>query len=160
MSSTERGDLLEVIKARYGSLEAPNYSFVEQVVQEHPYTKLVKALSRVAEIEETTDVNDDVSFRYVLRHGGRSWGLNLSMVGPYGSLLRLTAAGEVVTDQAAQEDERQIVRLVKEAGVSLLSREALETRIPFRRVGEETDDATIYQALISDEPLPPWERTV
>lgn len=159
MSGIEGRDLLDAVKARYGSLDAPNHSFVERVVQDHPYARLVEALSSVAEIEETTDVNDDVSFRYVLRQAGRSWALNLSMVGPFGLLLRLTSVPEVVTDQAADGDERTILRLLKEAGISLLSRAALETRIPFRRLAEETDDATIYQALISDEPFLPWERT-
>ena len=159
MSRTEAGDLLDMVKVKYGSLDEPNYSFVEEVVRDRPYASLVEALSRVAVIEETTDVNDDVSFRYVVRAGGQSWALNLSMVGPYGLLLRLTSAREVVSDPAPEGDERQIVRLLEEAGVSLLSREVLETRIPFRPLGEETDQATIYQVLISDEPLLPWVRS-
>lgn len=159
MSGTERRDLIDAIKARYGSLEAPNYSFVERVVRDHPYAGLVEALSSVAEVEETTDINDDVSFRYVVRRAGQRWALNVSMVGPYGVLLRLSPAGVVVTDQAAEAGDEAILQPLKLAGVSLLSRAVLEARIPFRPLGQETDDATIYQALISDEPLLPWERT-
>jgi hypothetical protein len=158
VTSTERKVLLDTITARYGSLEEPNYSFVEEVVRRQPYAQLLGALSKLADVEETTDLNNDVSFRYVLRHDSQSWALDVSMVGPFGLLLRLGTDREVVTDQSDEGREREIVRTVKEAGVSLLSREVLETRIPFHRLAEESHHATIYNALISDEPLLPWTR--
>ena len=159
MNGTERKDLLDAVKVRYGSLDEPDYSFVEQVVQDQPYARLVRALSELAKVEETTDVNNDVSFRYVLHRGGESWGLNLSMVGPYGLVLRLGPEREVLTDEPVEGDELRILRLVKDAGITLLSRKALVDRIPFQLLGDETGHATLYQALIGDDPLPPWEQT-
>lgn len=157
MTGPGHAAILKAIEERYGSLEHPNYAFVAELVDDQPFAELVTAISNVVDVEETTDVNDDVSFRYLLADEARRWTLDLSMVGPYGLLMRLAPSLIVVTDDSALGTELEIVRLLQQAGISLLSRTTLESPLPFRRLGAETEHATIYHALISDESLPPWD---
>lgn len=153
--------VLGAIKSRYGSLSEPSYAFVEEAVAARPYAALIDALSRFVRVEETTDSNDDVSFRYVLEQGRDEWALNLSMVGPYGLLMRVAGGegAEVIAGQpaAGSTREAELLALIERSGIQLLSRETLERDVPLRRPGDEAEPTSLYQALISDEPLLPWQ---
>ncbi len=160
MSEATQAAVLRTIEERYGSLSQPSYAFVQEAIAAQPYAQLIDEVSRLADLEETTDANDDVSFRYVLVQRGDAWALDLSMVGPFGLLMRLPRQGpqEVITGRASTEStpEADLVALIERAGVYLLSREMLEREIPLRRPGDEGDVARLYHAVISDEPLLPW----
>jgi hypothetical protein len=153
--------VMRTIEGSYGSLSEPSYSFVEEKIAARPYAELIDELSRFVRVEETTDANDDVSFRYLLTQGQDKWALNLSMVGPYGLLMRLSGGGppEVITELSPADASREadLLALIERTGVQLLSRETLEKTIPLRRPGEEAEVTNLYQALISDEPLLPWQ---
>ncbi len=75
-------EVMDAIEATYGSLSDPSYSFVERAMSAQPYAECVDRLSNLVDVEDVTDVNDDVSFRYLLSRGPNEWALNLSMVGP------------------------------------------------------------------------------
>lgn len=161
MTEADVTAVVEAVARRYGSVSEPDYSFVTKALAARPYADLVHRLAALVDVEETTDPNDDVSFRYVLTREGDAWAVSLSMVGPYGLLVRLSEPGghEVITDRATAESDREakILALLEDAGIHLLSREAAERPIALRRPGDEDEQARIYHAVISDEPLLPWE---
>ncbi len=162
MSDPNPDAILRAIEETYGSLAEPNYAFVEKALLAQPYARLLDGLSRLGELDETTDVNDDVSFRYVLARDDEEWAVSLSMVGPYALLLRLPPREPpvVVTAASGSTHEAELVELIERAGVRLLSRKALEREIPFRRPGADEESAFVYHAIISDESLPWWRPPV
>ncbi len=161
MTEVDITAVVEAVARRYGSVSERDYSFVIEALAARPYADLVHRLATLVDIEETTDPNDDVSFRYVVTQEGDAWYMSLSMVGPYGLLLRLSDRGahEVIADLASAESDREaeILALLEHAGIHLLSREAAEQPITLRRPGADEDEARIYHAVISDEPLLPWQ---
>jgi hypothetical protein len=160
VSGIPSSTLIQAVRQAYGSLEEPNYSFVQSALATNPYRELIQRLAQHFTIEETTDVNDDVSFRYVLRHPPATWSLDLSMVGPFGLLMRLSETNEhaVVTGETelVGRRERSLAASLATAGIQLLPRSALEERIDLRRPLEDGEETLLYHALISDEPLLPW----
>lgn len=160
MIEANAGAIIATIERAYGSLSNPSYSFVDRALAAKPYAVLIHCLGLLVDVEETTDVNGDVSFRYVLAQGEESWALNLSMVGPYGLLMRLSREGshEVVTGESDAEGsvEADLLAAIDDGGISLLTREVLQRAIPLRRPGDEDRQSLVYHALIGDDPLLPW----
>lgn len=152
-------EVMASIVQAYGSLEDPTFFFVSSAVDDDPYRAIVDRLEQTFEVEEDTDPDDDVSFGYLLRRGSRDWVLRLSMVGPYGMLLRdPEGRPEVVTGVVGprSDDEAAIVRVVREGGVTLLGSDALAESVPLRLLDAD-EDALLYQALFTETDFLPWE---
>lgn len=149
------------VVSAYGSLDSPNYSFVQKVAQQQPYSDLVKSLKAMGfEIYETTDTNEDVSFCYVLTSSLR-WALQLSMVGRFAVFFRLDECGRPATDLTEEEsnvteEEANVLRLLKDDGVLVLGHSILSRRFPISLFNTEKNDACIYHALFSDVEVLPW----
>ena len=151
-------NLLEVIERQYKSLEKPDYSFVSKAISSKPYSELVERLKALFEIEEITDSNDDVSFRYLLSQSGKQWVVELSMVGLYAAILRLSEAGlsEPVTLDNAVSQEKEIYSLLSSYGFKVLDKLELEKPIKLNLCNTEPDNVCFYQALFSDTDILPW----
>jgi hypothetical protein len=151
----------ECIVRSYGSVERPNWSFVNDVVSRNPYDGLTEELARFGHLEDDTDVNCDVSFTYLVRRRQRPISVRLSMVGPYALLLVATSDHpdgplDVIStvDDAGSQDERAIVELLDQQGFKVMSGETLERTIRFSLNNEQV--APLYRALFSFEEEIPW----
>ena len=150
-----------VIKA-YGSLDEPSFSFVEKTAKRRPYDPLVSDLKALGfEIEETTDINEDVSFCYVLRARGSQWSLQLSMIGPFAVFFRLERHGEPIAEITEVTGdlidlEKDAVVVFRQSGVLVLGESILRRRIPLSMFYTEKQDVRFYQALFSDVEILPW----
>lgn len=153
-------DLVEVIKKKYKSLDDPDYSFVSKAIASKPYNKLVDQLNTLFEIEEITDSNDDVSFRYLLSRSGKQWVVELSIIGLYATILRISEVGgaELVTLDNAVSQEREIHSLLSNYGFKVLGKLELEQPIKLNLCNKEPNSVCVYQALFSDTDILPWSN--
>ncbi len=141
-------DLLpKALAAAYGSLQAPNYAFVDRTLRQRPYRALVAALEQVVAVEEITEPNYDVSFGYVL--GERAaYLLHLSMVGPFAALFPLgpnrTMGAALV--RADSEIAETVLRLLSQHGLVVIDAPtlSLSTEVKDLNSGQ---DLSIYEAL-------------
>ncbi|MEQ9345462.1 MAG: hypothetical protein RIG26_03370 [Thalassospira sp.] len=136
---------------RYHSFDEPNFSFVEKTHARNPYINILNSLEREFDLDENTDVNDDVCFSYFLSKSQWSWLLQLSMVGRY-SILKFVSEANLSLDIEHQIEVRKIEQSISEVlienGIVILSKEiAQEVLVP---ENEFWDDGTVYQLLFSD----------
>lgn len=153
--------LTEAIQRAYASLDDPRYSFVADALADPPYERLLDGLARAFDVQDTTDPNDDVSFRSVLRDDTGAWCLDLSMVGPFALLTRLSDDGRcaVITGATNVESasERLLVSMLADERIELLTQTLLERPIDLRlRSGDGGEPVLLFHALIGDQPVLPW----
>ncbi|MGY2134865.1 hypothetical protein ACW9KT_21725 [Hymenobacter sp. HD11105] len=114
------------ILASYGSYTQPNYSFVSKVFQRQPYQPILQELSVRFTVEDTTDINYDVSFVYTLRHE-EVYGLHLSMVGRFFILFRLTTdlKQRQVVGEASSPDAQALLQILEKHGFSKIDESSM-----------------------------------
>jgi hypothetical protein len=145
-------DLLpQALAAAYGSLQAPNYAFVDRALRRRPYRELVAALEQAFAVEEITEPNYDVSFAYVLEDGS-AYLLHLSMVGPFAVLFPFSA-DRVVGPALATADSAEaavILRLLSQHGVTVVDAPTLSLRTEVLDIESSSGQTlSIYQAVFT-----------
>lgn len=144
-------EMVPIIERKYGSLEQPNFSFVEKERSKNPYQKLEVLLKESFEVE---DVTDDVSFCYVI---DKKWLLQLSMVGSYAVVLGLAKRVHVVALDTVSEAEQKLLGLLVEHGFIVFHRESLELPVNLKLFNAAPENVCLYQALFSDTDVLPWK---
>ena len=151
--------LSETIKRTYMSLEQPDFSFVSKAISSRPYESLIQQIRSLFEVEELTDSNDDVSFRYLLSKSKNQWVVELSMLGRYATVLRISEVGpiRIVTQNTSVQEEQKIFALLMENQFKTLEQHESEQPFPLRLSNTEPENVCIYQALFSDTDVLPWK---
>jgi hypothetical protein len=149
------------IRRAYRSLSNPEYGFVQQCLDRRPYDGIVSVLNTTFTVEEDTDPNDDVSFGFLVSSKYSRWLLRISMVGPYGVLLRLGPGGEPGppisgVPESADQLEADICEVIQREGVVLLGQGILEVPIRLKMFTTDPDNVRLYQALFQDTDILPW----
>lgn len=147
-------EVVPVIEMKYGSLEQPNFSFVEKERSKNPYQKLEVLLRESFNVEDVTDENDDVSFCYVI---DKKWLLQLSMIDAYAVILGLSNNIHIITSSTENEDEQKMLKLLAGHGFIVLDREDLELPVSLKLFNADHENVCIYQALFSDTDVLPWK---
>ena len=154
-------EIMTVIECKYKSLDFPNFFFVEKEMSSYPYQTLVDKLRNIVGVEEDTDVNDDVSFCYLLVKGNKRWSLNISMIGPYAVLMRINHLRHFEIahpeDGESSQIENEIAKIVQKNAITLLPRHLLECPVPLQLYNTEPENVKVYQALFTDTDILPWE---
>jgi len=155
-------EIVARLRERYGSLAAPRFGFVQEMMTADPYASLVQRLIDDFDCQDETEPNDDVSFGYLLTNRRGAWVLRVSMVGPYAVLLRLRDGGvaDVVESGGAgiTEDERRLLRALKTEGIRALGRETLDEPISLALSNTSPGKVRVFQALFTDTDVLPWDR--
>lgn len=153
-------DLFDQLKSVYGSLEEPTYFKINDVMAQRPYARLVQELTSYFRVEETTDVNEDVSFQYELILGDDGWMLELSAVGPYAVFSRYEEQGGrfLITPESEnlEPPERQVIDLLRRHGLRVMGRSDLDVPVRMNFFVTEPESARLYHALFSDNDSLPW----
>jgi len=149
-----------IIKNQYRSFEKPDYSFVSKVASSKPYQGLVQQLQELFVTEEITDLNDDVSFRYLLSKSEKQWVVELSMIGSYATILRVNdlSLPEVVSLSSLVKEEKSIYCLLVNHQLELLKQSELEKPFPLQLWNTECDEVCLYHVLFSDTGTLPWRE--
>ena len=160
MSGASGLDLLPIIRCKYGSLEAPKFFFVQDALSKRPYDPLVQQLREDFAVEEDTDPNDDVSFGYLLSRNTQQWRLELSMLGPFAVLLRITEPGHVdlVSHDltARTEQEESILAILQRNDIKIMERNELVQPVAIKLQNTSPQNSRLYQALFGDTDILPW----
>ena len=150
-------ELCRIVKEKYGSLDEPNHEFVNKAMSSRPYKKLVSKISEKFDVEEITDLNEDVSFRYAVARQGWGWIVELSMIGPYSVVMReMSSCAVELLSAPMLEPENEIVFLLREHGLLMLERDVLEYPIAMKMLYAEPDRTCLYNALFADSDILPW----
>lgn len=159
MTTQDLQMLSETIKRAYTSLEQPDFSFVSKAILSTPYESLIQQIRSLFEVEELTDSNDDVSFRYLLSKSKDQWIVELSMLGRYATVLRISEVGSirVVTQNTSVQEEQKIFSLLMKNQFNILAQQELEQPIPLKLSSTEPENVCVYQALFSDTDVLPWK---
>ncbi len=155
--------IVQAVISRYGSLNSPDFAFAAKLLAEGAWEPLVCELQARLEMEETTDLNSDVSRVFVVKVGGeRVATLQLSLVGPYGVYFR--HAGDVwkeifldAADDARTSEEAFVFQRCVANGVTLLGLDTLRWPVRLRLFDTDPERVRLYQALFSDVDYIPGE---
>ena len=135
----------DIINA-FGSFDQPDWSFVEKRYARNPYGILIIGMSHIAQVEETTDVNDDWSVVLSLTIDGEGLCVRLSLVGKYACVSDSEGVFLSAEDLTNQRSGSKVCRLLKEKHVELLEVDTLRMKIKF---GNE--QLTLYEILFSSD---------
>lgn len=150
---------LGLLESAYKSLETPDFAFVARAFEARLYEPLMKRLRDYAAVEDLSAAEDDVCFSYFLKGRSQLWKLDLSVVGPFGILVRLKGALAGRDDFLHREKddliafERKVVDVLNAGGIRLMTVEELGQRVPLNLFNTRRDEVTLYQALFSDRQL-------
>lgn len=143
---TEEDLIQESIKAAYGSLSQPTWHFASSAYRSHPYGEVVECLTDLGyQVNEVTDLNEDVSCSYLLLRDGFTWALYLSLVGPYAALLRVSPGDSEAPYSWGENSE--VEGVLREHKVTLLSGEQLSRTIGF---GANQEEKSIFAIMFSE----------
>lgn len=159
-----KDEVLRRVIERYGSLERPDFHWVQIAYDRDPYADLRRKLSERFDLTDITDLNSDVSFAYELRsrEGDGAWTLRLSMVAPYAALIRHAPRmpAEAIVDgprDAKSGAETFIVEACHSVGCEVLHRDVLGLPVRLRLFETAPERVRAYQALFSDIDFLPGE---
>ncbi|WP_328614436.1 hypothetical protein OHS18_41250 [Amycolatopsis sp. NBC_00355] len=161
-------EFLEHARRAYGDLRNPYYGFFADAQENNPWKSLLRGFGEFLDVEEWTDRTDDVSFSYVLSPHRRSrsgWLLWLSAVGPYAFLAygddpdTPLARDDVVTDfgEDRPAEEKRIIELLRNAGLTLLSAEEIEMTVDFHPP-DGSFPVSAFVMLFSESDVPWWHE--
>lgn len=147
--------ILTIIQKCYGSLEQPNFAFVQETVARAPYRQLVHELAQQFDLIDHTDLNYEVCFAYLLSRQGRQWFVELSMLGTYAVVRDLDQNTIIESPKTTDPDSREISTLLEKHGLTLLPQSLLQEPIAITLTNVQ-EHTCLYNALFADvEPL--WE---
>ncbi|WP_157632286.1 hypothetical protein [Variovorax sp. CF313] len=148
---------IRVLERKFGSLEAPDYSFVLDEVEKKPYQQMMDEMCKKFVLKEDTDENYDVSFGYVLSFSlGNDFLFRISMIAPFAFLARMHLDGStskpIVREFTHDEAELELINVIESHGVSLLDAKTLDFLVPQAKKYSKP----LYQWLFVDEEKAPW----
>jgi len=156
------------ISEAYGQLDKPSFEFEKEEKRRSAYEPFIRDLAAnllmdrqgFFKIASVTDLNSDHGFAFIIQGVGEWW-LQLSFVGFYAVLMRLTERGdhlEVIDpdDDKKSPVENLIISLIASSGIHLLDTDTLETPIDLKLFDTEPENVRVYQALFSDRDVLPW----
>ncbi|WP_329429473.1 hypothetical protein OG339_12770 [Streptosporangium sp. NBC_01495] len=146
----------EAMRRTYGSLEEPQFHFVQEVFNRTPYREIMEALSSKYQIIDDTDINCEVCFTYMVQCE-RYLAVRLSMVAPYASIFSTGIDGfgkiESISSLAdcAGEGEIEVYETLSANGFKILSMDDLKSIVKMHKDDNRTT-TTVYSAFFgSDE---------
>jgi hypothetical protein len=151
--------IVVALQACYGDLADPSFHKVSTFLDGNPYQSLISSLKNQGiSVTETTDLNDDVSVQLIAEKDDDEVAIELSGVGPFAALRHSGPNGrdEWITgaDNAPTPLAALVANTVRRDGFNLLDRTMATEKIRMWRA-DGTEDATLYQALFTDNDVIP-----
>ena len=162
MSGHERlPELIESLMLVYGSLEQPNYAFMEKRCKSLLYHAfIVDVMSRYF-VKNDTDLNDHASLHLRVLHGDGSLMVCLSFVDNWAMLFRLEKLNPVFTEVIEPTSspifpaEREVMHLLEKHGFRLIKKSEAAARIEMNLFNTERTETRLYHAIIADDGIVP-----
>ena len=158
MNAPEIFAIVAAIKDAYGSLEAPDFGFVDEAVEYQGYDPVLDQLEESFEILETTDAEEDIAFTYLVSEGSEDLGLWLSMVGPYALLQRVGEDHVEILREPYSEAEEDVLATLADHGITVVPEALLGHTIKMNLPDAADGKVTLYQALFDNSQALPWDQ--
>ncbi|NHZ79409.1 hypothetical protein F2P44_08980 [Massilia sp. CCM 8695] len=143
------GVLIARLIGKYGSLDDPQFEFVEEDFDGEDGRKYLAMFNELGEIDEDTDINDDVSFGYLIKCDACQFYVRISMIKPYAFVRNLADRSFLhAENRGTSECSRRLVDLLIAKGLVVLGKDDLMRTVPLRIDGEE--QVSIFRALFTD----------
>jgi hypothetical protein len=122
MSSTVPLAILESIIRFFGVAAQPDFSAVAEVARRQPFIALFAQLQEKYEVNDQTDINEDLSFAWTIMGPARAV-LRLSFVGPFAALIAEGPHGwrVVEPDAVSKGFIRDLAEATQQEGFALLA---------------------------------------
>jgi hypothetical protein len=151
-------EIKSIITDKYKSLEFPNFSFKnntpDSVCDVKNYLK-----ERGYLIDDTTDVNEDVSSIISLSKEKNNWLLLLSWVGPFFTLVKSNGGNYKFYDENSSDiDDAVIVEGANKYGYSNIPTNLLFEKIQMAINLDGLEETEIYRAIYTNTDIFPWAR--
>ncbi len=156
MNAPEVFAIVAAVKEAYGSLEAPDFAFVEKAMKRRSHARLLDRLEQSFEVRDSTDENEDVAFICLVSSDLEDLGLWLSMVGPYALIQRVGEDHVETLREPYTDAETEVLAVLAEHHVALVSDALLRHRIRMNLPEAEGGKVTLYQALFDNSQPLPW----
>lgn len=174
MSDTGRfEEILATVKAAYGSLEEPNYTFAQKRLRKLRQHPIIGDLMARYFVRDETDLNNDLALRLRVLHDEGSCAVCLSLVDRWAMFFRLAHESRVYADNwalllnlaygrgylgvidsscsGASASEQDIIELLHKHGFKLLSKAEAALPLPMNLFDTERDEARVYHAVVADD---------
>lgn len=154
-------ELLQSVELSYGSLDNPNYGFMEKrykTLIRHPF--IFEMMSRFF-VKNDTDLNDHASLHLKVIHDDGSMMICLSFIDNWAMVFRLDRKSECYSDVLASSSpsllpgEREAMKLLDQHHFKVVSREDAANPIAMTLFNTDINDARIYHAIIADDGIVP-----
>ena len=144
---------MDSVERAYGALTAPSWRFAEREYRRDPYSATIERLREFFVVEETADLNDDVSCVYYLRNNSGRWVVYLSLVGKFAAVMVVGDQNRLLFDTTNRS--RDIKTALSESGVTIVPVEIMSTSVRF---GAGDSKKVLFSLIFSDVDELPWER--
>ena len=149
-------NIINDIKTKYQSFEKPNFTFVSKMVDRNPYREFIEGLKTYCEIEDITDINYDVSFVYILNCSSQQYMLQLSMVGRYAALYRLSSEREMLIidpkEVVVEPIVKTVINALEKEDIALLDEQMLDSELNIKvNINDEKMTSTLDECLFTNK---------
>jgi hypothetical protein len=149
-------NIINDIKTKYQSLEKPNFTFVSKIVDRNPYREFIEGLKAYCEIEDITDINYDVSFVYIVNCSNQQYMLQLSMVGRYAALYRLSSKREMLIidpkEVVVEPIVKTIINALEKEDIALLDEQMLDSELNIKiNINDEKMTSSLDECLFTNK---------
>jgi hypothetical protein len=161
MSAERLQEIMNSLRAAYGSLEEPNYSFAEKRLQSLRHHSLIIDLMSRYSIRDITDLSDHLALHLEVRHAEGANVVCLSCIDHWSMLFRLAFENPIYDKiiepscYGALGPERDIVQLLQKYGFKMLTKVEAAFPVSIKLFNTESNQALVYHALISDDGVVP-----
>ena len=147
------------LEACYGDLAQPDFRKIYTNMEGSAYCQVGEGLqSEGIQVNDSTDLNDDVAIHIGVNQDGEGGWVALSGVGPFAAFIWHDRNGQYswVTQpgNAPSPLAASVAKIVEGAGFALLGRNIVTQTIAMNRA-DGTTEATLYQALFTDSDVIP-----
>jgi len=125
---------LECARKAYGSLVAPDYSFLSELIARRPYRNVIARVRAIAQqVIDLSNWNDDVAYSLKVTIDHEDLIVWLSLVGPYAMVHRAIYDGTELRSALAlpQPAGSKVAEVLVHAGFRLLTADELSMPVEF-----------------------------
>ncbi len=146
------------VVAAYGSLEDPDFGFAAREYAKRPYDHLIARIRSRFTVQETTDLNDDVSVTLAVTGTEVAFSLYLSLVGRYAALFRVSGADIIEpikeSDLVTCREGAEFLSILVEHELRVLDPDVFRLEIPLRDLNSDSDKADFFSVLFTRSWVP------
>lgn len=146
-------DIAAQVLLKYGSFREPNCFKLS--VPSREASALKESIEHITEVQDYSDVNDDVCYRLDINGSIGGYEIFISWVGNYVAILKNfdKSGRQVISVAGGDHLLNQIIEKIVSAGFVILEKSVLLMNMDFTLINSDDDSAPVYKVLFTDHDL-------